>query len=268
MDELTQKALAAAKKKTEKTEKTEQLEKTEQPEKKPQESQSVGELKSNQVKLGENKIITLKPWNGKTKKKIKKVFEYVQNPEDIEFKKVIDILIYDHIEEDVYCNEGEHQYLLALLRDMSISGNIETVSECPICNFENHIKARNEEFIHYKENELPKDYKNGIRFIDIPNKQVLEKTIDEIINAEDYDGLTSESDIEIALHIEIQDKTPLEVIDFLDDLTVKETDEILDALGEALPGCELSLERKCKNCQDEVVFDIDIMKDIFESLLK
>jgi len=225
------------------------------------------EIELNQVKLGKNKIVTIKPWTGKTKKKIRKIFEYVENPEDVDYTKIIDILIYDHIVEDIYLNAGEQQYILSILRTKSISEYLDTESICPECNKLNKFKIKDQDFIVFKENELPFKYSPTCEFIDIENNKILIDEINNYMKSEDYDEITIADDIEIAMHIKIN-KSVKETIDYLDNLTIKEQDKIFKSLNEKLPECDLIYNTECKECKTKVEFDIDIMNDIFESLLK
>jgi len=226
------------------------------------------ELSANKIKLGENKIVTIKPWTGKTKKKIRKIFEYVENPEDVDFIAIMKTLIYDYVSEDVYLNEGEQQYLLSKIRDISISDKIHADVECPNCAQLNTISTSSSEFIHYKENELPFKYKNDISFIDIESLKLFEDNCKEILESDEYDGITTETDIETAMHLIIKTYTTKEIIDYLDELPLKDTSELMENLRTKLPRCNMYFEKTCKKCKTNQKFPIDITEDIFESLLK
>jgi hypothetical protein len=249
MDEITKKALEAAKA-TKKTEKTEKTEKT-----------------LNQLELGANKIITIKPWTGKTKKKMRKIFEHVENPEEVDYIAIMKTLIYGYVNEDVYLNEGEQQFILAKLREISIDECINYEIECPECETIQWIETCTDEFLHYKTNELPFE-ENGIKFQDIETLEKFENTCKNIMKNDDYDGITTEIDIEIAMHIKIDEMDIVKILDYLDDLPLKETDKIIKTLRNKLPNCEMYVDRECKKCKAKNKFSIDITEDIFESLLK
>ena len=269
MDEMTKKAIDTMKKarkepespevlKAETTEQTEQIEPVKETPKK---------SGLNKVILGPSKEVTIKPWTGKTKKKMRKIFEFVEDPRDLDLVRIIDTLVYDQVQEDLYLNEGEHQYLIALLKKISISNNVETVSECPECGRENKIHSTIDEIINYRENNLPGEY-NEYKFIDIPNRETLQEAISVVTESEDYDGYTSPEDIEVALHIQIGDKDIKDVIEYLDDLPVDQATDVFEHLGELLPECKLELTKNCSHCLKEVTFPVDIMQDIFQTLLK
>lgn len=253
MDELTKKAIEATKAKTEKVE-------SKTVESKPK------EINKNQIRLGENKIVTIKPWTGKTKKKIRKFFENITSPEDINFMAVIKTLIYDYIEEDVYLNEGELQYLLIKIREISLDEKVNTISECPVCDYENKINTYTKDITFYKENQLPQKFKE-IDFVDIPNIKYYEDKIKFVMESDDYDGITTESDIELALHIDMK-KDIKEVINYLDEISIKESSEIISELRKVLPSCVVKDHKVCTKCQNEVDFIIDISTNVFEELLK
>jgi len=224
-----------------------------------------GELK-NQIKLGENKIVTIKPWTGKTKKKLRKFFENVTSPEDINFMAVIKTLIYDYIKEDVYLNEGELQYLLVKIREISLGDDLNTISECPLCGNENRINVLTKDVTFFTENKLPQKFKD-INFVDIKNLKVYENEVKNIMESNDYDGITTESDIEMSLHIDIG-KSTKETINYLDEINIKESSEIISELRKVLPSCVIKENKNCSGCQNDVDFVIDVSTTVFEELLK
>ena len=77
MDELTKRAMEMAKKsKPEKKTTTEND---------AADKQTVKiQKKENEIVLGKNKVVHIKPWTGKTKKKTRKLFENLTDPEDID----------------------------------------------------------------------------------------------------------------------------------------------------------------------------------------
>ena len=272
MDELTKQAIEAKKGKLKPINDNPEIDggvvkETELPKGELKETKSK-EPGNNQIKLGKNKIVTIKPWTGKTKKKIRKFFEGVENPEDIDFIAVIKTLLYDYIKEDVYLNEGEQQYLLMKIREISIDTGVDSSVECPICYTENQINTTTDKIIHYKENQLPFQFNENIELIDIESLTSLEKEYNNFVEDDDYDGITTLGDVESALHIKIQDKNLKEVIDYLDNASIKETQDIFNKLRDLLPKCELYYSKVCKNCNDEVKFEIDVTESIFESLLQ
>jgi len=262
MDEATKKAIEASK--SNETNETNETNKTEKNEKIKEVTST--ENSQNQITLGKNKVVTIKPWTGKTKKKFKKIFEFVERPEDIDFKQVMKTLLYDHIKEDIYLNEGEQQYLLAEIKKISLNDNFNESINCYNCDNKIHINKKIDEVLKYKENKLPKKY-NNIEFVDIKNLESLENEIKQIKESIDYDGLTSDQDVEFAMHIKIKDKTTKEIIEYLDNLAIKDLTDIIKNITEVLPSCSTEIELICPKCQHTDVYDIDITKEIFESLL-
>jgi len=217
INEHTQRNILKEHNQTEQTKQTlEAIKKMKEP-KEPKETQETTELKTlkeNQIRLGKNKTVTIKPWTGKTKKKIKKIFEGIESPEDIDFVKVIKILIYEYINEEVYLNEGEQQFLLLKIREISLGKEIQNTSDCSNCGEENYITCNTDEVVHYKENELPKIISETLELIDIPSLKFLEDGFKEYAESNNYDGVTTFADYESALHIKIKNKSISEVIDF------------------------------------------------------
>ena len=232
----------------------------------------IEEPNPNKIFLGKDKYATIKPWTGKTKKEVRKIFEDVEEQDDIDFVKIIKTLIYDYIEEDIYLNEGEQKYLFVKIRDISISDEISSVSNCPECGNENNINVKTDDIIHYKENQLPFVYKKNLELVDIPSLNFLENKFKEFTESDDYDGITTFTDVESALHIKLTDKNETlelkSVIEYLDNAPIKETEGIFNKLRELLPQCELYEIKKCKHCRNEVKFDIDVTEDVMESLIK
>jgi hypothetical protein len=133
---------------------------------------------------------------------------------------------------------------------------------------DNLISAKIEEAVHYKENEFPKKHSKDVEFVDIKSLKELKKTISDIMGADDWDGITSEADIELASHIKMEGKTTKEVIDWLDELPVRDLENLINDLRAVAPSCEISIKEYCVHCQTEQNFELDVSKDIFESLLK
>jgi hypothetical protein len=231
---------------------------------------------TNQILLGLNKKVTIKPWTGKTKKKFKNLFKYVESPEDIDFDEIVQLLLYSNIKENVYLNEGEQQLLLAEIKKISISDDISNEIECQSCGKITKIHKKLDDVISYKKNKLPSKFKD-IDFIDIENKETLISKVKEITESEDYDGVTTPTDIEFAMHIKLPDTdTDTDtnkinvntVIEYLDNLPINELSELVQSINEVLPSCEYTTSFKCKYCSKDQEANLDITQEIFEELLK
>ena len=226
---------------------------------------NIKKLNPDQLQLGPDRIVTLSPWNGKTKKKFKKLFEFVEDPSDIDLKRVMEVLIYDHVKEDFLLSDAEQQYILTILKEISISNNIEFTSICPGCEQENKLTCTTKETI-YTDNMLPQVYKE-ISFIN-PGLEETKQVIKEFMDDDDYDGLTNETDIETASRIKIKDLKTKQVIEYLDNLAIKDVQDIMNKLDSYLPTIEQKFTTECKKCQTEQTFEIDMITGLFEDLLK
>jgi hypothetical protein len=226
--------------------------------------------KEKEIVLGKNKKVHIKPWTGKTKKKFRKLFENVASIEDVDFVAVINTLLYDYINEkdDIYLNEGEQQYLLAELKRVSIDDKIHGDFECPECMAENTIKTTLDKCMVYSENKLPVKYNSNITLVDIKDRKVFDTAVEEFQNDDEYDGITTEADIEKAMHIKVKNMNIFEVIDYLDELPLKESGDLFIALEDSLPKTIFTHRKVCSNCSKEVDFEIDITQGIFEVLAR
>jgi hypothetical protein len=229
-------------------------------------------FKGKEVKLGENKVVHISPWTGKTKKKFRKLFEFVESYEDIDFPALIKTLIYDYLDkserENIYLNDGEQQYLLVKIKEISIDNKIEGEFNCPACESANKIKTVTEKAVKYKLNELPKKYNDEIEFVDIPGLKFFEEITNEIITADDYDGITTKPDIEVACHIKVKDKTVKDVIEYLDEMPLNETKDLMEEFHKTMPKCDVTIRKECDVCKKTVDFDLDVTQGIFEELMR
>ncbi len=219
------------------------------------------------VKLGENKTIHFKPWTGKTKKKFRKVFEKLEDINDLDFDDVVRVLIRDNVSDyDVYLSDSEQQYLTALLRKESIADEFEFDSECEYCQSLQHIKTSVTESVEYTMNQFPKKL-NNTEFIDIKSQSLLKDIEQDIINSQDYDGITQEKDIEFALHIN-NNKSPLETLDWIDDLPLKDISVVYDNLKSVSSEMTMKVQKHCTECGKESNFIAQEIPGLFESLLQ
>jgi len=221
-------------------------------------------LLDNQRKLGD-RIVTLSPWAGKTKKKFKKEFQYAESMADVDLQKIVEILVYDQIEEDYQLTELELQYLLAELKEMSIGDKVECESNCPSCGVTNSIEASTKDLV-FKPDTLPAEYKN-FKFKNI-KRSTFTNIKNNIMNSKTFDGLSSEADIEIACKISIDNKSPNEMLTIFDDTPLNELSLLMDKYVEHLAFFELTKDKVCSGCRTKVSFDVDMVTGIFEILAK
>ena len=219
------------------------------------------------VELSKNKTVHLKPWTGKTKKRFKKVFEGVSNMEDVDFREVLEILIYKQSKEDLLFQEAEQQYLLVKLRESSIGEEIQNDVPCPSCGLDNSFKMKTSDLNDFEPDQLPFDYSDEIRFENC-KKTEAEENIQIVMNQPDYDGLTSEMDVEFASRIKIKGKGIVEVIDFIDDMKLSEQNDLITTMNDHMSKFSLTVSHVCEHCKTEQRFPVDVITGVFEALAK
>jgi hypothetical protein len=196
----------------------------------------------------------------------------VESYEDIDFQALIKTLLYDYLDksekDNIYLNDGEQQYLLSKIKEISIDHKIDGNFNCPVCDGINNIKTTTDKSVKYKLNELPKKYNDDIEFVDIPTLKYFDDIANEIITADDYDDITTKADIEIACHLKIKDKDVKGVITYLDEMPLNETKDLMETLQNTMPKCDITLRKECDNCKKTVDFELDVTQSIFEELMR
>ena len=223
-----------------------------------------------EVQLGKEKIVRYRPWTGKTKKKFRKLFQGIQDMNELDFTEVVNVIIRDHIDaKDIYLSDHEQQYLTALLRKISIEDTFEFDAKCEHCSTEQHIKTSVSESVKFKMNDYPSENKEiKTKYIDIGSNGFLLHTVSEILESQDYDGLTTAADIELALHLQFEDtSSPLEILDKLDDMELKPLEIILNDIEKYSAEMTMKIEKACSNCAKSSVFISEEIPGLFESLL-
>ena len=221
---------------------------------------------SHSITFGIDKEIKFNNWTGRTKKIFKKIAE----DDSANLDGALDVLIRNYINnKDIYLSDVEQQYLILKLREVSLSDKFQYDSECPECGEIQTIESTIQETFRLKPANYPK-YNEILKltFVDIKNQDDLEDKIKEIQNAQDYDGITTRGDIEVAMHIKTNDsKSPQEILDMFDEMDLKSLNEILDELSNCAPSFESYNERVCKGCSKTVKFYTDEIPDVFSELL-
>ncbi len=221
-----------------------------------------------EVQLGKEKSVRFKPWTGKTRKKFTKLFKDVKSMDDVNLKQVIQILITDNIEDkDAYLSDIEQQYILSLLRKESIEDKFNFDGYCEHCGEMQNIKTKVSEVNKYTKNNFPIEI-NNIIYKDIDSKSTLDKNVKDIIEKEDYDGLTTEYDVEVALHIDFKDgKNPLETLDYMDSLPINTLDEVLLQYLNNSSKFEMNITKVCNKCSMESLYKTTEIPGLYQSLL-
>ena len=219
-----------------------------------------------ELEIQDSVKVTLLPWTGKTKKRIRKLFQGVLDPQDIDLREVINILVYKHIKEDILLTDAEQQYLIGELKKISISPKIAVISECPECQSENKIITGIDSCVTYTPPTLPKNFKE-YKFKNVKRSEAQNNV--EMFYEETDDSLTSKEDIEYASRIQFPSGVGIvQAIETLDSMPLSEFEEMTDELNDSLGDLVIQKTQKCKVCRAEVIFPIDIMKEIFEKMLK
>jgi len=232
---------------------------------KPSTEPKIKKLLDNQRKLGD-RIVTLSPWAGKTKKKFKKEFQYAEDMNDIDLQKIVEILVYDHIKEDYQLTEYELQYLLSELKEMSIGGDIDCEVSCKNCNSKNKIKSTIKKAGKFTPDTLPAEY-NGWSFTNIKRSEFIKAKYD-ITSLPTFDDLSSDLDIEVACKVSKDNKSAKEMLDLIDETPIKELSEVMDKYVDHLASYTLTEDKVCSGCGMKTSFDLDIITGIFKILAK
>ena len=184
---------------------------------------------------------------------------------------MVKVLVNENLDKpDIYLSGDEQQYLITKLYKESISEEFSAISNCPECGEENDFQVSVDEVSHYRPGTYPKhiDYLGGIDFVDIGTVKELEKTIEAVMKDQRYDGVSEESDIELALHIRFMSaKDIIENLEIMDSISIKDLKYVLDTHKEIAPEFKMNVNRVCKHCGKEVNFVIGDIPDVFESLL-
>lgn len=220
------------------------------------------------VKLGKNKEVNFKPWTGKTKKKFTKLFTGVTDLNDVDLNQVVKVLILDNLsEDDIYLSEAEQQYIMALLRRESIDDKFEFEDYCEHCTALQKIKTTITESGKYVKNNFPVEI-DSIIFKDIKSQKELDKITKDILEADDYDGLTTKRDIETALCIDFKENlNVLQTLDRIDDLDLKTLTKVLDDFRDSSSSIETSVTKECTECNKESKFTTSEIPGLYETLM-
>ena len=217
------------------------------------------------LELGNNKTVHYTNWTGKTKKIFNKLLD--TKGEDISVEDISRDLIREYIQEqDIYLSPLEEQYLIVKIRDISLDDKYTYSSMCPECDFIDTITDKTSNIFKYKKSKFPKKI-GDINFVDIESFSKFTQTVSGIQTAATYDGLSTEADIEIAMHIDYDNKTPIEVMDYIDTLSLRDISQIIDSLSSVSPDLSMGVKKVCPECKTEVFFEAEEIPNVFEELI-
>ena len=218
------------------------------------------------LNLGNKKNISFKAWTGKTKKQIKAISE----SEDVTNKEIIDILIRENISPDTtYLSVIETQYVMLHIRAKSLDNLYIATGTCAVCEGEEEIEIDIYKDVNYKPGMFPKTLSSHeIDIIDISSYDELLKVSNDYMDSADYDGITTEADIEIAMHIKNGDMTPLEILDWMDNLDLKNLSIVTTEMNNLSPDFSISKTHQCVSCDKEQKFNTLDLPDVFVEILE
>ncbi len=225
-----------------------------------------------EVEIGENKVIHYKSWTGKTKKKLVQFSnEYsTDDMDNIETQdSLLQILIYDNLfEKDIYLNTIEEQYLVLLIKNESINETISFAAVCPKCSVENIIEDKFKSCVSYEKNKYPlKDEKFDCTYVDIYNKKEFEKTTSDYLDSDSWDGVSTKLDLEIASHIQKDGMGPVKIMDWMDELSLKDLKEITKNLEKVQANIIIKKRKKCQSCGTVQLFKTNEVTDLFSEIV-
>ncbi|MHA1691916.1 MAG: hypothetical protein ACTSU7_09810 [Candidatus Heimdallarchaeaceae archaeon] len=227
-----------------------------------------------EVVLGKDKIVHFKAWTGRTKKEFNKLIEDTNDVEELNIDRTMKILIRDYIfENDIYISDIEQQYLLLRFRDESLSDECSFTSLCPECNTPKEIKAKTKDVYRFFPGSYPKEDSDlGVTYVDIKKNSDFTEMVSKIISSKNYDEITTGTDIEIAMHIKKDQKTPIEILEMIDNTNLKNLARMMENLRSAAPSIEMYAIEKCSN-RDCKMYDKDVkyytddIPDVFGELV-
>lgn len=212
--------------------------------------------------LGKDKEVTITPWKAKTKKEFIKLFNGEQ---ELKEEDLISVLIMPSIDrKEAFYTTDEIQYILTQLKSLSVGDSVDFSMDCEKCktNFDIHLSIG--DIVNYR----PSNYgvSENVIWRDIPTKQIFD---DAVKNFPDE----AVGEIEMLLHISAYKgvtTTSLEqILEVYNDMTISESQSLIDEYLEVRPLIELSSKLTCTNpdCGQSDDYDFDIIPGFFDELM-
>jgi len=217
------------------------------------------------IVLGPNKSINYKLWTGKTRRSFTSLLKDIENPDELDTEDALEILLYDNLEGDPYLTDIEEQRILLEIRRKSIDTMFEVTGTCEKCGTQEIFIKDINEIYHFTENTFPGE-KNGVKFKDIPTRSMLIQETRKIMDDIYYDGITNETDVEIALHID-NGKDTKQTLEWIDDLPILKLKQVMEDLSSFAPQMEPWVEHDCSKCKTKTKYWTENLPDIFEEIL-
>jgi len=217
-----------------------------------------------ELKLGENKTVTITPWKSKTKKEFIKLFK--KKEDKVNEQDIIDVLILPYIDKkEVYYSPDEIQFILITLREISITDEIKFSMDCDNeeCGKNFNIETNLGKISTYQESSYPVEL-NNVSWRDLPAKDSLTKMIAK------YPDEPPRS-ISLLLHIESINGELIssfqQLINIVDDLSMKEGDKLEADYEKVSSRLDIKQNLTCTHCGFEKEYLFDIIPTFFDPLL-
>jgi len=211
-----------------------------------------------QVTLGKNKIIEVQEWKTKTKKDfLNLIKENEGNFDSINEEKILNILLYPYISpNNIYLNAVEKEYLITQIRKISINDNIDFNIKCSNCNDIINVNCKIDDIIFYKQSEYPMTDNEIVweeNSVPTKRKDYLAQTIEMLNHIKSYKGT----------NIENID----EMLEIYDNLSLSESEKILESYKKVRNTFEVKTTQKCSNCSQVDTYLLENIPNLFDPLL-
>ena len=204
-----------------------------------------------EIKVG-NKKLNIKKWKGKNKKD----FIRLVNDSDTDNQKLLDILVYSCIEEDVILSTEEFRYVLTRIRAYSLGETISFEFYCDKCQEIFHREMKLIDIIRYTYKPLKeiKFDKTKIKLGEIKNKEIYTEKVSE---DPDYDFLFRIESINGN-----DTFTLTELMDIIDNFDIDVIEKVMEIYEDHRFKVDDTNIVKC-DCGHEMIFQFDELPGFF-----
>ena len=214
-----------------------------------------------ELKLTNEKTVSISPWKGKTKKDFVKIFR--AKGENITEDDILDTLVIPYIDNnEQYYSPDEIKYILFNLRILSTTDEVEFTIECNNCEEEIVINTTLDKTFKYRLGSFPFE-NDGIKWREIGKGNI------ESISARYPDELAK--DIELMLHIEeyagVKIKNFEQILDISDNLSIKDSNNLAQTFIDNESRVTIGSRVQCPSCNNESDYIFDKIPSFFEPLL-
>ena len=215
------------------------------------------------VILGNEKEVEIRPWKAKDKKAFIKLLE--DKGENVTGEDITNVLVRSCMSDpEIFLNPDEAQYLIMKIKEISIGNNISFDMDCdnPDCGKNFDVNITFDDITHYQPSKFPHQGK-VISWREIPSQKIF----DDVIKSTDEAYM----DVEMVLHMDSINGQPIasfqEALEIVDEMELKQTEEIEQEYSEVVAFLELGTKIKCPHCGYEDDYQFDIIPHFFDELL-